>query len=376
MAIVLSRPSGINNLLVFLLVGALAFQLTRTVDARRIISSLVDGLGFYALLNVVSYMLGLRSPTEAEGWRLYLMADGASRIIFPLDQRLNLPPVLAAMYIAALIFLIREPGRARKIFRCIYLIAAVAILVGSGTRVPAVLALALPIMALLIPAFSRWVPVVAVAFASVSAAILPTIVAAIGFLLNPLVSAVSGRRDSYESLGALNGRDYVWQKAISYWQSEVTDLLHTLFGFGLYGHYSSGVSLTYYKLLSHAIVRDPEKTITVHNSFLQQLYDGGIAGWVLLTVALAWTAVRLSSHFRDWGNYAAAAGMAFTVVILCSMTEVLLHGTVITSFVLLVIVAAACQARPQVMANANSRRRPLFETRNSAESTTDGNRPR
>ncbi|BBY78770.1 hypothetical protein MPRF_56690 [Mycolicibacterium parafortuitum] len=219
-------------------------------------------------------------------------------------------------------------------------------------------------------------PVVAVAFASVSAAILPTIVAAIGFLLNPLVSAVSGRRDSYESLGALNGRDYVWQKAISYWQSEVTDLLHTLFGFGLYGHYSSGVSLTYYKLLSHAIVRDPEKTITVHNSFLQQLYDGGIAGWVLLTVALAWTAVRLSSHFRDWGNYAAAAGMAFTVVILCSMTEVLLHGTVITSFVLLVIVAAACQARPQVMANANSRRRPLFETRNSAESTTDGNRPR
>lgn len=354
-AIVLSRPSGIQNVIVFLLVTALAFQLARTIDARRIIRSLIDGIGLYLLLNVAGYLLGIRSATESEGWRLYLSGGGVSRIIFPLEQRLNLPPVLAAVYIAAIYFLIKEPGWRRRLARVLCLCAAIFVIVGSGTRVPAVVAVLLPIMAILFPKGSRWIAPASVALAAASPVLLPRIVSSMQAILDPLVAAVSGRQDSYRSLAALNGRDYVWEKAITFWQDEIDSIFNILVGYGMYGHYKSGVSLVYYRLLSHVIVRDPEKTITVHNSFLQQLFDAGVVGWLLLTVALFWASVRLAKRIDILGPYATAATMAISVIVLCAMTEVLLHPTIITFFVVLILVTAACQATPESGANAPTR---------------------
>ena len=267
-ALVLTRSSGLYNALVFLLITTLVIRLTKTVDARKIIGSLIDGIGLYVLVNVVAYMIGLRSVTESEGLRLSLNSGGVNRIIFPLEHSLNLPPVLAAMYAAAIFFLIREGGWRRRLFRLVCLAAAIVILVGSGTRVPALAAVALPIAAILLPTASRWVAPVAAIFASFSALVLPSIVASVQFILNPLVSLIADRGNSHRPLAALNGRDYVWGNSLAFWREEVIDPVNIFFGYGMQGHYKSGASLTYYNLLDHIFTRDAEKIISMHNSFL------------------------------------------------------------------------------------------------------------
>ena len=44
------------------MVGILILQLITTVDARKIITSLFDGLGTLMVLNVIGHALGLESP--------------------------------------------------------------------------------------------------------------------------------------------------------------------------------------------------------------------------------------------------------------------------------------------------------------------------
>lgn len=342
--IVLTRPTGIYNVLVFLLVGALAIQLARTVYGPRMISSLFDGVGVYALVSVLLYGAGIRSATESEGWRLYLDTDGVNRIIFPLDRSLNLPPILAAMYISAFYLMIREPGRWRRVLRTICLIAAVLVLIGSGARVPAFLALVVPLAIIVVPAIARWIAPLSVAFAACSAVILPRLIASTETVLSPLVALVSDRPATQgKALAALNGRDYVWEKSLTYWQEEVHGLINIMFGYGMQGHYRSGVSLTYYRLLSHVIVHDPDKLISVHNSFLQQLFDGGLVGFGLLAIALFWASVRISSKFTTWGNCSAGAAVMLSVIALCSTTEILLHQSAITYWLVIILVAVACQ---------------------------------
>jgi hypothetical protein len=83
-AIVVSRPDGLQNLVAFILVGALAIRLAQTVDARRIVASLIDGLGLFGLANVVAYLIGLRSSSES--LRINLDAEAMARVYFPLAQ--------------------------------------------------------------------------------------------------------------------------------------------------------------------------------------------------------------------------------------------------------------------------------------------------
>lgn len=344
--LVIVRSSGLYNLLVYILISALAIHLAKTVDARRIIGSLIDGIGLYSLVNVLAYAAGLRSVTESEGLRLSLNSGGVNRIIFPLEHSLNMPPVLAAMYLAAVVFLIREPGLRKRIFRIACFIAAVAIIVGSGTRVPAIAAVTLPIMVVFLPTASRGIAPALAVLASFSAVILPSIISSVQFVLNPVVSLLTDRRDTQQSLAALNGRDYVWGNSLEYFRDSVNDPFHILFGYGMQGHYKSGASLTYYNLLDHVFTRDPEKIISMHNSFLQQLFDGGLVGWALLVASLFWVGMRYSRRLHHWGPYSVAATMALSVLLLCSTTEILLHPSVMTFWLMLILAGAACQQAP------------------------------
>ncbi|WP_420084846.1 O-antigen ligase family protein [Mycolicibacterium elephantis] len=341
--IVITRPSGLHNAFTFFLVCLLAYRLAKTVDSRVIISSLIDGLGLYALVNVLFYAAGLRSRTEE--WRLGLDSGGVDRIIYPFSNSVNLSPVLAAVYIVAVFFVIREPGRCRRLFRLACFAAAVSILWGGGTRVPAVVAFSLPIIAVAFPRVSRWLASAIVVLASLSAILLPALIESLRFVLQPILSFVTNRSDSYASIGALNGRDYIWESALEFWEYEVDSPLHILFGYGLEGHYYSGASGAYVDIMAHVILRNPEKSIHLHNSFLQQLYDGGIAGWILLTVGLLFLAARSSTRLRDLGTYGLAMTTMLTALLICSMTEVLLSPNVnlIPFWVLIVLAGAVCQ---------------------------------
>ena len=343
-ALVLSRPSGIHNVFIFGLIFALTIRLSQTVDARVIMVSIVDGLGLYAVANVVGYLAGLRSPLE--GIRTGLDAGGATRIIFPLSQSINLPPVLAAMYIVAFCWLVREHGSLRRFSRLICLFAAAIVLIGSGSRVAMATALIFVVISLLLPAAPRVVAPVLAVLASISALILPMLLEATRTILEPFLTLISNRRDVHHSIAALNGRDYIWERSLNFWVEEVNGFVNAVLGYGLQGHYKSGASLTYYNLMANAIRRDPEKLVGMHNSYLQQLYDGGLLGWGFLTLAILWASVRVAGRVHIWRGYAVMASGIFCVILACSMTEVLLNpnANVLTFWVLVILVGAVCQS--------------------------------
>ncbi|MGQ9348962.1 O-antigen ligase family protein [Mycolicibacterium gilvum] len=356
-ALVIIRPTSMFTSAMAILVGALSYRLASTVEVRRLVVSLIDGLGLYCLANIALYTAGIRSGTEREGWRLFLSSGGENRIIYPLERSLSLPPVIAAMFLVGVLFLIRHQKGQWRVFRILCIASAVAIILGSATRVPAAAAVTVAAVSLLFPAARRYLAATLVLLAAVSAIALPKIVASAQYVFEPLAALLSSRRANSNTtdLAALNGREFIWSHALKFWDQRVTDPFNTLFGFGMEGHYRSGASGGYFRLLSGSIVRDPERILSVHNSFLQQLFDAGIFGWLLLAVALVWIAVRLSSLPAPVG---VAIASAFSVLIICSMTEVLLHPNVLTYWILLILAGVAAQAKPPIESASRSRARP------------------
>jgi hypothetical protein len=92
------------------------------------------------------------------------------------------------------------------------------------------------------------------------------------------------------------------------------------------------------------IVRNPEHA-SMHNSFLQQLYDGGIAGWLLMAVALYMTSVRLVHRRPGWGAEGLAGIGVFAALLLNATTQITITpgGVQIGFWVVLVLVAVSCQ---------------------------------
>ena len=107
-AIVFSRPAEYGPPLIFLLVGTLVLRLVVTVDGRKIIASLIDGCGLYLLANVVAHAAGLQSAALYAGNGIGAESTGFVRTVYPLASSINIPPIGAAVYIAACSFLILE----------------------------------------------------------------------------------------------------------------------------------------------------------------------------------------------------------------------------------------------------------------------------
>jgi O-antigen ligase len=237
-----------------------------------------------------------------------------------------------------------EAGWLRRSFRLICLIAAILILVGAGTRASMVVAAVLAITVIAFPYVCRWLGQTATILAALSAFILPGIITSLETVIAPLISLVPGRSVKTGTIDSIGGRDYIWRHSIDYWLEWVTDLPHILFGFGANGQYHSGASLTYSEGLA-SIVRNPE-TAFVHNSFLQQLFDGGVIGWLLLAVAIYWGSAKLAKRQRGWGNRGLIVIVAMSVLLLSGITEVsLAPGPAEDTFWLLIIlVAVSCQA--------------------------------
>jgi O-antigen ligase len=224
------------------------------------------------------------------------------------------------------------------------LIAAITVLIGAGARMPLLIAAGLTITVLCFPFVTRWIAQGAVMLAAVSAFVLLSISTFIQSAVNPLISLALDRDAQTGPSDALNGRDFIWARSIDYWFDRVNDLPHTLLGFGVNGHYLSGASVTYSDRFSK-VIRNPELA-SMHNSLLQQLFDGGILGWVLLIGAMYWASARLAKHRRKWGNAGLSAIVAMTALILSGITEISLApgATHETFWLLMVLVGVACQA--------------------------------
>jgi O-antigen ligase len=340
--------------LLFTLLGALVFRLVKIVDARRIIASLVDGIGLYSLANVVAYyVLGLRSPSEAI--RMNLGAEHMSRITFPLSFSVNLAPLIAATYLAAVYFLLREQDSRRRAFRVLCAMASAVVVFESDSRVAALAAVFVVLTVLLFPTSLRWLAPFLVVFAFLSPWLLRPVINGTRDLIALILSVVSTRSGlTSDSVSDLAGRSYIWDKALTFWSSDVNSPLNILFGYGMQGHYKSGASHQYAGFMS-TIFRDTERLLHVHNSWLQMLFDSGLIGMFLMGGALLWASLRLGRKAQQWGAYALAASTLISVLVLGSMTEVLLtpDANIHSFYIMMIVVASACQIK-QIPGTAKS----------------------
>jgi len=344
-AIVFSRPQEVSTLLLFVLVSALAVRLATTVDARRIIASLIDGCGLYLVANVVCYVAGVVSPSSKNRIGNLVETTGFVRIIFPLTSSINSASIVAALYVAAAVFMLLEVGWLRRSLRLVSLAAAIFVQVGAGSRAALTVGAVLSVAVICFPFFTRWVAQAATLLSAASAFILPGLISSLEFAMAPIISLLApGRVTTSESIGTLENRSLLWHNSIAYWNESINDFQHVLFGYGVYGQYRSGASLTYSGLLT-SLTQHPELAL-VHNSFLQQLFDGGIVGWLLLVFAAWWMSVRLANRRREWGIWGFGAVVAMTVLLVGAMTETgMAPGVAEDSFWLLLILAGvACQA--------------------------------
>lgn len=343
-AVVLSRNALTGSWVILVLIAICAVQLVRTVDARRIVTSLIDGCGLYLVANVILYAAGLRSPAAESRIGALLESTGFLRIIFPLTSTLNTPPTIASIYVVASIFLIMEAGWVRRSLRFICIVAAAFVLISAGTRVPMVGVAIISLLVICLPLITRWLGQAAVLLAAGSAFFLPAILTAAQSFVEPLLALIPGRDLKSGSIASLNGRDLIWSRSIRFWNEWISDPTSVLFGYGVNGQYRSGASMSYRDFIS-SIVRRPELASS-HNSLLQQLFDGGLVGWVLLVVAMFWATARLAKRQRIWGTAGLMSIVAMTALVFSGITEVsLVPGPAQDTFWLLIIfVAVACQA--------------------------------
>ena len=342
--IVLSRPQHMSSLLLFVMVFAFVLRIIARVRAPLIISSIIDGCGIYSAANVLCYVFGIQSPSAQFRIGGLEESTGFVRTIFPLTWSINAPSIVAAVYVASFLILLRTANGRQRVLRTLSAIPSGYIIIASGNRVAFAVAFAVPIVIVIFPFALRWMAQVSTIFAAISSFYWEKIAASILFFITPLAAASSVLRDhSDATTSSLNGRNFIWTRTIEYWWNNVNDLPHILFGYGVSGQLLSGASSTYRNWII-GIVSNPDLAL-VHNSYLQQLFDGGVVGLFLLVGASFWSSYRLAKNVRRSANLGICAIAAMTILQITAITEAFMApGVALESFWLLIfLIGLACQ---------------------------------
>jgi O-antigen ligase len=362
--VVLSRPSDPRLVIIFALAVVFLIRISSRVSMRRAVSSLIDGAGLYCIVNVTAYSFGLRSIGETLRTGGLLASDGASRVIYPFASSLNLPPAMAALFIAAVVLLIGEQGALRRCFRIAAAVASVIVLLGAGARIPLLIAVIVPVVVVLLPRVTRTLAPLTALFSVLSAVLLPVLFMASSSaitLITDLVPALSRNANS-GSDATLNGRTFIWSQSIEFWLTGNRDTGHSLLGYGVQGQYLSGASSTYASTFGTSLTNP--LAATVHNSFLQQLFDGGWIGALLLGIAAIVVTARWATTSLSRTTYSMAGLSAMISLLLSSTTEVSLSpGVLQETFFMFLALAVFCTRREQVPTSAPG----LIENTSAAE---------
>lgn len=341
---VLIRPEPTMSLVFFAILAIIIYRVIASISAKTTITSLIDGAGLYLIINVVAYAAGLRSATLAGRVSSSLEFGGFIRVVFPLSTGLDSVPTIAALYVASIAFLIHQRGMIRRLFRLACVSAAVVILGLGAARSSVIAAALLPSIAFLFPATIRWMAQASTVAASIFPLIFPAISALLASILQPIVEMIPGRDNRLADTISLSSRDYIWRRSFEYWWDYIPDLPDRLFGFGQGGQLESGVWTVYGKAIS-VVVTDAQKA-SLHNSFFQQLFDGGLVGWLLLTIGILWASARLSRNGREWGAECSAAILAVTALMSSAITTISISPGLshqLAFWVLCALVGVACQ---------------------------------
>jgi hypothetical protein len=342
---VLIRPEPTIALAFFGIVVVILCRIIFTETAKSIIGSLIDGAGLYLLINVVAYAAGLRSAGSSVRVLSSIEYRGFVRTIFPLSWGLDAVPTVASVYLAAIAFVILQTGTSRRLLRLACVAAAMVVLILGASRAAIVPAFLLPVAILLFPGTLRWIAQACTLIASIFPLVFAVASQFIASVLQPLVELVPGRDSNYQATRSLNSRDYIWSRSLGYWWDYVTDFSDRVFGFGQGGQLHSGAWTAYGRVIS-VVTRDPQNA-SMHNAFLQQLFDGGLLGWLLLTASIFWASVRFSRHRAVLGVEGKSAIAAISALMLSAIPSVSVSPGAshqVAFWLLLILVGIACQA--------------------------------
>jgi hypothetical protein len=342
---VLMRPEPTISLVFFGVISVILYRIVVTVSAKSIIGSLIDGAGLYLFINVVAYAAGLRSAGSSVRILSSIEFRGFVRTIFPLSWGLDAVPTVASVYLAAIAFVILQTGTSRRLFRLACVASAIVVLILGASRAAIVPAFLLPLTILLFPAALRWIAQVCTLVASVFPLVFPVASQFIASVLQPLIELIPGRDSNYQTTVSFSSRDYIWSRSLGYWWDYVTDFSDRVFGFGQGGQLHSGAWSAYGKVIS-VVTRDPQNA-SMHNAFLQQLFDGGLLGWLLLTASIFWASVRISRRRSVLGAEGKSSIAAISALMLSAIPTVSVSPGAshqVAFWLLLILVGIACQA--------------------------------
>jgi O-antigen ligase len=145
----------------------------------------------------------------------------------------------------------------------------------------------------------------------------PIVAPAITWMIGLVPSLSRGSVSSSDI--SLNGREYIWAKSMNFWGDRTSDW-GELFGYGAQGQFHSGASRSYAQIFGSSL-QNP-KMASTHNSMLQQVFDGGIIGAVLLGIAIIVCVALWVARSRVDEPYAAAALAMSLSLVISSVTEV------------------------------------------------------
>jgi O-antigen ligase len=294
--------------------------------SERINRSAVYAAGVFVFVNLVLYLLGIRSPDELflakyPAQMLSLLGILTYRVVFPMASGFNSFGNLAGAALASLPFILRDrtTRTPERIMVCVLLVSSLVSLLLTDSRGPLFFsAVTLGLMILPKQLFSvlRWVLIgatILLPFLLINPP--PFLVEKMSFLSRPASEwqeqAIETTEDcsplASESSGFLTNRTAIWK-------ATVADLSFTnpysYIGYGFRGQLISGVSKKYSCLFTSY---ENQIFISSHQMWLQTIMDIGIIGLAITLIAFVFLILELD---RDQTYPVKGANSAYSAYLL------------------------------------------------------------
>jgi hypothetical protein len=280
------RDGPFNRAAVLVGIFLLLRILSKIIPRKVAYDSLLAGLVFYLVVNVLGWMAGITPPLGRKLESLLLTSSPFfnRRIAFPFSSSINEIPYLAAAVLVAVVAMISIRRRPRW-YQWLGAAAAVFVLLAANNRSSIGFAVFLGSALLLASRATRFVAPYVVG----TALLAPFLVG----LANPLIILIFSKLpenfiarggSSANTPESFEGRQLVWAGMSRFWTDGLPDHLPAasslFFGFGADGHVKSGAYLLIPR--SGSLFLLDRSYLHAHNSILQGLLDVGLIGATML----------------------------------------------------------------------------------------------
>jgi hypothetical protein len=265
----------------------------RAITRATAYASLLAGLSLYLVANVAGWLVGLQSASSSVrigGYETSETLFGSRRVFFPFSLSINEPAFVASALIlgvAAMISIRQKPTW----YHWLGVGAGLVVITASNSRTPVLFAVPLILLLLIAPRITR----VAAPYALCVAMLLPFLMQQLQPILNWVGGLIASndylsRGQNLEDLVGLSSRQVIWSRSIDYWDVHVTDSAHQLFGYGYFGHATSGASAGYTAGVGSFF--SDRTAVSMHSPLLQTLFDAGLIGAAILLGITAYALYR------------------------------------------------------------------------------------